>query len=239
MSIESLFSKTIVKSLLKWKDDFRGPFRVCAGGVCKEILEDEAEKLELIHTTSECFDSDITANCVRADMNQLPYLSGSINLLVMPLTLEMCAAPERVMREAERVLADNGRLVLFGINPWSHWSLLRRISGGSDDLARRQQRISRRRVKEWLLLLGFDIERQTSLLYSLPHEPFESAPEERRIDKIGRQLLPGCGILYGLQAIKRVTPLMPTKAPLRQINIANAEATGYLQTQMKSAQKEL
>ncbi len=238
MSIESLFSKTIAKSLLKWKDDFRGPFRVCVGGVCSGVLEEKIQNFELIHTASDSFEGGSDTGCVRADLNQLPYLNGSINLMIMPLTLELCASPERVMREAERVLADDGRLVLYGINPWSHWSLLRRISGGSDDLARRQQRISRRRVKEWLLLLGFDIERQTSLLYSLPHEPFDTQHEERRIDRIGRQLLPGCGILYGLQAIKRVTPLTPTKTPLRHIRIANAEAAGYLQSQLRDATKK-
>ena len=225
-SLEALFSQAIVRSLHNWGDNYYGRFRICFGGLCHGVIAQGDKPMELMVADSGHCQIGKGKETLRADPNQMPFQSGSVDLLILPLTLEMCATPERVIREAERVIADDGRLVLYGINPWSVWNLLRRLSGGSDDLPRRQQQLSRRRVKEWLLLLGFDIERQTSLLYGLPQE---LPRDERRADRLGRQFLPGCGVLYGIQAVKRVAPVSMTKVAMKRFRIANAEPVGSWQ----------
>ena len=67
---------------------------------------------------------------VRADPMFLPFESQSLDLLLLPHVLEFSSNPHQVLREAERVLRPEGRLVLAGFNPRSLWGLARRLQGG-------------------------------------------------------------------------------------------------------------
>ncbi len=60
---------------------------------------------------------------------QLPFDSDSLDLLVLPHTLEMASDQHMVLREAQRVLMPEGRLVIAGFNPWSLWGLRDRHNG--------------------------------------------------------------------------------------------------------------
>lgn len=55
----------------------------------------------------------------------LPLASGSIHLLVLWHVLEYRDDPGALLREAERVLAPEGRLLLIVFNPWSLFGLRR------------------------------------------------------------------------------------------------------------------
>jgi len=56
---------------------------------------------------------------------QLPFASESIDLVLLPHTLERNKDAKRVLSESWRVLAPNGHLILLGINPFSLWGLYR------------------------------------------------------------------------------------------------------------------
>src|SRR5690606_37876295 len=54
-----------------------------------------------------------------ADAAALPLASQSVELLVLPHVLEYAHDAHAVLREAERVLLPEGRLVIVGFNPRS------------------------------------------------------------------------------------------------------------------------
>ena len=56
-----------------------------------------------------------------ADPAALPFPDASIDLVVLPHTLELCADPHGVLREVERVLVPEGRVVMTLFNPISLW----------------------------------------------------------------------------------------------------------------------
>ncbi|NDA52940.1 MAG: class I SAM-dependent methyltransferase, partial [Betaproteobacteria bacterium] len=60
----------------------------------------------------------------------LPLASASVDLLLLPHVLEFSPDPHAVLREAQRVLRSEGRLVIAGLNPWSLWGL-RELALGS------------------------------------------------------------------------------------------------------------
>src|SRR5690606_4575216 len=60
----------------------------------------------------------------------LPLASQSVDLLVLPHTLEYADDPHAVLREAERVLIHEGRLIIAGFNPWSLWGARHRLGRG-------------------------------------------------------------------------------------------------------------
>ena len=64
-----------------------------------------------------------------AEPENLPLESQSIDLLILPHVLECSNSPHQVLREAERVLVAEGRVVISGFNPWSLWGVHERIPG--------------------------------------------------------------------------------------------------------------
>ena len=59
------------------------------------------------------------ARVVLAQPEALPFESQSVDLLVLPHAFECTAEPHNVLREVERVLVPEGRVVISGFNPWS------------------------------------------------------------------------------------------------------------------------
>ena len=66
---------------------------------------------------------------VLAQPEALPFESQSVDLLVLPHAFECTAEPHNVLREVERVLVPEGRVVISGFNPWSMWGARTRMPG--------------------------------------------------------------------------------------------------------------
>lgn len=95
------------------------------------------------------------------DLLDLPFESQSVDLIVMPHTLEFTSDPHRLLREAERVLMPEGQLVITGFNSLSLWGMRQsfgRMANRPFVPATRDQ-IAFIRLKDWIKLLGFDLER--------------------------------------------------------------------------------
>jgi SAM-dependent methyltransferase len=53
------------------------------------------------------------------------FESASVDAMLLPHTLDFCEDAHRVLREVERVLIPEGRVILFCFNPLSAWGLMR------------------------------------------------------------------------------------------------------------------
>jgi SAM-dependent methyltransferase len=91
-----------------------------------------------------------------ARLPQLPIASGAVDAVLLPHTLEFLSDPKAMIREADRVLAGEGQLIVAGMRPWSLWGLRSRVSRGSFPPGVRQL-LAERRVCDWLALLGYEI----------------------------------------------------------------------------------
>src|SRR3546814_364119 len=95
-----------------------------------------------------------------ADPENLPSDAQSVDLLVLPHILECSANPHRILREAERVLVPEGRIVISGFNPWSLWGARERIPGLDPLLpVPAHLQVSLARLKDWFKLLSFEVDR--------------------------------------------------------------------------------
>ncbi|WP_223717365.1 class I SAM-dependent methyltransferase, partial [Escherichia fergusonii] len=63
---------------------------------------------------------------LRCDFHALPFPANSLDLVVLPHALELASDPHETLREVERVLVPEGRVVILGFNPASLWGLWQR-----------------------------------------------------------------------------------------------------------------
>lgn len=152
------------------------------------------------------------------DCAALPFPSQSVDLVVMPHTLELTAHPHAALREVERVLRPEGRVVIVGLNPASLWGLRQRagrlrssIGGAARPLFLPQagEFIGYWRLRDWLRLLGLEVERGR---FGCWRPAFESQAWLDRfawIEPIGDRWWPVLGAVYFLVAVKRVPAIRP------------------------------
>jgi SAM-dependent methyltransferase len=151
-------------------------------------------------------------------LEELPFASQSIDLLILPHALEFADDPHRVLREVERVLMPEGQVVISGFNPISLWGL-RQVVGRTFDspfLPREGQFLALPRLKDWLKLLSFDVHRGHFGCY---RPPFSSDRWQSRfgfMERAGERWWSYCGAIYIVHAIKRVQGMRLIGAPWKE-----------------------
>ncbi len=142
---------------------------------------------------------------LRTDPGQLPLASQSIDLLVLPHVLEFSAQPHQILREAERVLMPEGSIVISGFNPLSLWGAKRALSWEREAYPWRGRFIGLLRLKDWLALLGFELNGGRFGCYAPPFSQSRWLQRSAFMEKAGDRWWPICGGAYVVRAVKRVT----------------------------------
>ena len=141
-----------------------------------------------------------------ADAVALPFAEHSLDLLVLPHTLEHSADPHAALREVARVLVPEGRVVILGLNPWSLWGLQHglerpRPPAGQIDATRG---IAHARLRDWLQLLALEV---VAVDFGCYGPAVRSAAWQARwqwLEPVGRTIWPILGAAYCVVAVKRV-----------------------------------
>jgi len=103
-----------------------------------------------------------------SDAQELPLESDSVDAVIAHHSLEFTDNPHQVLREIQRVLTPQGQLLLIGFNPYSINGLNTRLRGMSrHSLWRQHHPVSEHRLRDWLHLLGCEVQDCTRL-YGLP-----------------------------------------------------------------------
>ena len=146
---------------------------------------------------------------LQADSLFLPFKSDSVDQLVLAHALEFADNPHQLLREADRILSEDGSLVLFVFNPMSLWGL-RRLFSWRGKQPWRGHFFSRWRLNDWLTLLDFDVVERRAFLFQLPINHQGKWSGSHFLARIGPRLWPYFGAVTVLVAKKRhilVTPL--------------------------------
>ena len=152
---------------------------------------------------------------IRARPTQLPVISDSIDAVLLPHILEFATDPYAIVREADRVLVGEGRLLVLGFRPWSLWGVRARWSRSGFPPGMRRV-LSERRVREWLVLLGYEVVSAQHYLFRGPWSGGLAAGEGT-----GRMLRRGLTYplpanAYLLKARKRIYTLTPIRPRFRE-----------------------
>jgi len=168
----------------------------------------------------------------------LPFPAASLDLLVLPHTLEFSADPHAVLREVERVLVPEGRVVISGLHPYSLWGLRQWRArwaarlGCQGEIAQpflpeSGDFISPWRVRDWLRLLSFETGFQAQGRWRPAVRTERWLQRWSWLDRWGRHGWPLPGAVYFLVAVKRVRGMhllgpawKPRRAGLKAVAVA-------------------
>jgi SAM-dependent methyltransferase len=140
----------------------------------------------------------------------LPFKSHSIDNLLLLHVLEYADDPHQVLREAERVLAADGKLILCCFNPISLWGL-RRLFSWQDAPPWHGYFFTKTRVKDWLALLSFEVIEQHKILFRPPFKNSRWLEASGFLERWGQRLWPWFGAVSVMVATKRTIPLNPLR----------------------------
>ena len=145
------------------------------------------------------FDEPTPAPDVSFDSRAWPWAAESLDLVVLPHTLERSADPHTCLREVERVLIAEGQVCIIGINPWSFWGhKLQR------QRAQTQQLIAPHRLRDWLQLLGFEVQLQRYAGWTPTWRSERWVQRWSWLNALGERWCPILGGVYLIVATKRV-----------------------------------
>lgn len=147
-----------------------------------------------------------------AEPVMLPFEESSLDLVLMPHSLELSPDPHAALREVQRVLVPEGRVVISGLNPWSLWGLrqararlYRKLGvGGSLFLPDEGDFIASGRLRDWLRLLGFELDSMSFGCYRPATQSAAWLENFSWMDSIGPRWWPIFGSAYVIVAVKRV-----------------------------------
>jgi len=143
-----------------------------------------------------------TGGDVRAQFHELPFDAQSIDLMLLPHLLEFSDKPHEILREVDRVMRPEGRILITGFNPWSLFGMKKLWA--SEGYPWRGQFVSLVRMKDWLQLLGFEPAAGKLTCYIPPCETEKWQRRWRFMERAGDRWWGVSGGVYMLAAIKRV-----------------------------------
>jgi SAM-dependent methyltransferase len=158
--------------------------------------------------------TDRVAVVLRCDFDALPFDSQSLDLVVLPHTLELARDPHLALGEVERVLRPEGRVVILGFNPTSLWGLRQRLGRLLRYIGFSRQKplflpnagefLGYWRLRDWLRLLSFEVQGGRFGCYRPPLKTDAWLARYGWTERIGERWWPVLGSVYLLVAVKRV-----------------------------------
>jgi SAM-dependent methyltransferase len=145
------------------------------------------------------------------DFAALPFEENSLDLVVLPHSLELNADPHATLREVERVLMPEGKVVICCLNPASFWGLRqrrahvwRKLGFGDLYLPAEGEFIGYWRLRDWLRLLSFEVEASSFGCWRPAFRTERWLDRFEWLDHAGERWWPIFGAAYFIVAVKRV-----------------------------------
>lgn len=149
-----------------------------------------------------------------------PIDTDTLDVVILPHTLEFVGRPHEVLREVDRCLIPEGHVLILGFNPYGLWGLWRLLYGWRRRAPWSGRFIGQARVRDWLALLGFDTLACRPLFFRPPLQGGFALQHLEILDRLARRGWPMPAAGYQLLARKRVvglTPIRPRWRPRRSL----------------------
>lgn len=160
------------------------------------------------------------ASLLLAEPQQLPVASDSIDAVILAHTLDFSPDPHQVLREVERVLIAEGRVLVVGFNPYSLWGIWRLVGRWRGNIPWCGHFLSYPRLSDWLTLMGFRVERMDVMEFRPPTR----TTRMDFVERFGRRVWPMLAGVYVVRAVKRVSRVTPLRQRWSRLRVLGPRA---------------
>ena len=177
-----------------------------------DLLKTSVITNQILLTPLLCKDKH--SKMIEGDPMELPVLSGSIDLVILPHSLEYIDNPRKLLAEACRIIKPEGHIVILGFNPLSLWGVKKMITK-NQVIPWSTHFIQARTVKKWLNLADFELVKQRTFLFRPPmHHHFYH--KLKLLEWFGDKCYSPFGGVYALIAKAKVIPFTPIRMRWQQ-----------------------
>jgi SAM-dependent methyltransferase len=127
-----------------------------------------------------------------------------VDLLIVAHCFEYSSDPHAILREIDRVLVPEGRVVIIGIDPWTLWGAWQLVKRTPYPL------YTQGRIKDWLEVLGFEYQR-SQLLGMMDLRLPKSLAHSTKTAQLANLLSANIAGGYIMLAQKRLTTITPMR----------------------------
>ncbi|WP_334020378.1 class I SAM-dependent methyltransferase [Alteromonas sp. S015] len=149
-------------------------------------------------------------NTVVGQSNCLPFSENSIDGFLLANELDFAQDPHEILREVDRVITQNGYVIISGFNPLSLAGFAKFLPVKRGNILHDARFFTSYRIKDWLQLLGFEIIEQRQVLFSTLFFQQKWKGAVKFQDYLA-SYFPWCSAVYVILAKKRVIPMTAIK----------------------------
>jgi len=158
---------------------------------------------------------------IHADVLSLPVASGSMKAVAYFHTLDFCDHPHQALREANRVLTDDGQLIIIGFNPYSAFGARHLLTAWRRREPWNGRFYSRHRIKDWLSVLDYRVLDSQALFLRPPINSHRILKRLAKAESLDRWIS-GVGAVYIMRARKQTLPMSMIRSRSRQRKVLTA-----------------
>lgn len=147
-----------------------------------------------------------------ADNAALPFAAESVDVVILPHSLEFHPDPHAILREVDRILIPEGHVLILNFNPLSLWGLARLLLGWRRQMPWRGQYYTRARLRDWLSLLGFDYVCGRQVFFRPPLQHEKTMQKLEFMERLGPRIMPlfaGVTVMLARKRTSTLTPIGP------------------------------
>lgn len=156
-------------------------------------------------------DVDLVGTDFCGQTGSLPILSDSVDFVFLAHSLDFAIDPYQVLREVERVLVNDGHVLILGFNPLSLYGIWKLFRGRKGRMPWCGRFYPATRVGDWLALLGFQLRDRNYVGFRPPLRNGVLMEKLGFMDRFGPRYARYLGGAYLLLAKKHVVPITPIR----------------------------
>jgi SAM-dependent methyltransferase len=145
------------------------------------------------------------------DPGSLPIANDSTDLVILTHTLSQFPEPHALLREVNRVLIPDGKLIIIDFNPVSLWGLRHLFQSWLEEVPWGGHYYTARRLKDWTSLLGFELLHHYRCGYVFPINFKSLIDKSGVLSKFSARWLKFSAAINVLEFEKNTIPLTPER----------------------------
>ena len=194
--------------------DFYGTYLVQIGGAPHAEFAHKSPMTYHVYAGSARPEDGFSAS-IDTDFKELPFLPGSLDVILLPHVLEFAEQPQHILQESYHMLEPGGHLLMLGFNPASLWGISK-LFNFSNDIPWNGKFHSVYKMMFWLKSIGFRIAVTKSTFYRWPNTSPDLLNKQRMMEAMGVLNWPIMGASYMIIAEKVTEERIKKTAAARQ-----------------------